>query len=133
VFIARLGVVAACGGISAYWDLRAHTIPDAAWIGGFVVAALLAVIGGPAARWSMLGGAALAASAFAPGMAVRLHGQPLLPFADWCLATALGAIAGLTIAIAVPLAAGIGVLVGVGLLVRGGHTRAAPRGCVVIE
>ena len=111
--------LAACGAFAAIWDLRTHTIPDAAWIGGLVAAVLLAVAGGPAARWDALGGAVIAALAFAPGWVIRAGGQPVLPLADWCLAVALGALAGLATVAAVTLAAGLGLALGLGLLVRG--------------
>ena len=115
----RLAMLVACGGFAAIWDLRTRTIPDAAWIGGLVVALLLAVAGGPAARWTALGGAGIAALAFAPAVVIRPGGQPVLPMADWCLAVALGALAGLATLAAVTLAAGLGLVLGLALLVRG--------------
>ena len=91
----RLALIAACGGFAAYWDLRTHTIPDVAWVGGLLAAALLAVVGGPVAWYSALAGAAMAAVALGPGLLIRRGGRPLVPVADWCLATALGGLAGL--------------------------------------
>ena len=116
---ARLAMLAACGGLAAYCDLRTRTIPDAAWVGGLAIAVLLAVVGGPTARWAALGGAGIAAVVFAPGLAIRTGGQPVLPLADWCLAVALGALAGLATLVAVTLAAGLGLVLGLALLVRG--------------
>ena len=115
----RLATLAACGSFAAYCDLRTRTIPDAAWIGGLAIAGLLAVVGGPAARWSALGGASIAAIAFVPGLAIRTGGLSVLPPADWCLAVALGALAGLATLAAVTLAAGLGLALGLALLVRG--------------
>ncbi len=115
----RLVALAVCGGFAAVWDLRTRTIPDAAWIGGLAIAALLAVAGGPAARWAALGGAGIAAVAFAPGLVIRTCGQSVLPPADWCLAVALGALTGLATLAAVTLAAGLGLVLGLALLIRG--------------
>ena len=115
----RLVALAACGGFAAVWDLRTRTIPDAAWIGGLAIAVLLAVAGGPAARWAALGGAGIAAVAFAPGLVIRTGGQSVLPPADWCLAVALGALTGLATLAAVTLAAGLGLVLGLALLIRG--------------
>ena len=115
----RIAALAACGGFAAVWDMRTRTIPDAAWIGGFAAALLLAVAGGPAAFWAALGGAGIAAVAFAPGLAIRTGGQSVLPLADWCLAVALGALTGLATLAAVTLAAALGLVLGLALLVRG--------------
>ncbi len=115
----RLAALAACGCFAAVWDLRTRTIPDAAWVGGLAAALLLAVAGGPGDRWAALGGAGIAAIAFAPALAIRPGGQPVLPLADWCLAVALGALAGLATLPAVTLAAGLGLVLGLALLVRG--------------
>ena len=122
----RLATLAACGGFAAVWDLRTRTIPDAAWIGGLAAALLLAVAGGPGARWAALGGAGIAALAFAPALMIRTGGQPVLPLADWCLAVAFGALAGLATLAAVTLAAGLGLVLGLALLVRGRHDARPP-------
>ena len=115
----RLGVLAACGGLAAYWDLRTRTIPDAAWIGGLAAGTLLALADGPSARWAALAGGAIAAASFAPGLLVRRADQPLLPLADWCLAIALGSLAGLATLSAVTVAAALGLMLGLVMLVRG--------------
>ena len=115
----RLAALAACGGFAAYWDLRTRTIPDVAWIGGLAAGILLALASGPSARWAALAGGAIAAASFAPGLLVRLAGQPLLPLADWCLAVALGSLAGLATLSAVTVAAALGLVFGLMMLVRG--------------
>ena len=115
----RLAALAACGGFAAYWDLRTRTIPDAAWIGGLAAGTLLALVGGPSARWAALAGGAIAAAAFAPGLLVRRASQPLLPLADWCLAIALGSLAGMATLSAVTVAAALGLMLGLVMLVRG--------------
>ena len=115
----RLAALAACGGFAAYWDLRTRTIPDVAWIGGLAAGILLALASGPSARWAALAGGAIAAASFAPGLLVRLAGQPLLPLADWCLAVALGSLAGLATLSAVTVTAALGLVFGLMMLVRG--------------
>ena len=122
----RLAVLAACGGFAAYWDLRTRTIPDAVWIGGLAAAALLALAGGPAARWASLGGASIAGLAFAPGVAIRRGGQALLPPADWCLAVALGSIAGLSALAAVTATAAVGLALGLVMLAGGARAARPP-------
>ena len=99
--------------------MRTRTIPDAAWIGGLTAAFLLALAGGPSASWAALAGGAIAAASFAPGLLVRRADQPLLPLADWCLAIALGSLAGLATLSAVTVAAVLGLMLGLVMLVRG--------------
>lgn len=122
----RLAALAACGAFAAYWDLRTRTIPDAAWIGGLAAAALLALAGGPSARWAALGGASIAGLAFAPAMALRRGGHALLPPADWCLAVALGSLAGLAALTAVTVAAALGLVLGLVVLAFGARAARPP-------
>ena len=119
MLLLRLALIGACGGFAAYWDLRTHTIPDAAWIGGLLAAALLAMVGGPAAWYSALAGAAMAAFSLGPGLLIRRGGRPLVPVADWCLATALGGLAGLVTAWALGLVALGGFVYALGCLAHG--------------
>ena len=118
MLLLRLALIGACGGFAAYWDMRTHTIPDIAWVGGLLAAALLAVIGGPAAWYSALAGAAMAAVALGAGLLVRRDGRPLVPVADWCLAIALGDLAGLATAWALGLLAWLGLMYALGSSVR---------------
>ena len=80
---------------------------------------MLAVVGGPAARYSALAGAAIAAVAFVPGLLVRRGRRPLVPVADWFLATALGGLAGLATVWALGLVALAGFLYALTCLARG--------------
>lgn len=119
MLLLRPTLICACGGFAAYWDLRTHTIPDVAWVGGLLAAALLALLGGPTARYSALAGAATAAVALGPGLLIRRGGRPLVPVADWCLATALGGLAGLAAPWALGLVALGGFLYALMCLARG--------------
>ena len=125
--VLRLVLVAACGGFASYWDVRTHTIPDIAWVGGLLGAALLALLGGPAARCSALAGATTPAVALGPGLLIRRGGRPLVPVADWCLATALGGLAGLAAPWALGLVALGGFLYALMCLARGITADGSPR------
>lgn len=120
----RLVLVAACGGFAAYVDARTHEIPDLSWILGLLGAIVVAVIGETPAWISALGGAAVMALAFLPGVLVRQGGLPAFPAGDYLLAVALGALAGIgAVPLALVMITAIGVVYGGGLIAAGAVQR----------
>ena len=117
--MARVLLAAACGGFAAFWDARTRTIPDLAWIAGFMAATVLAVIGGRPAILATLAGAAIPALAFLPGRLLRSGGRPMVPVADYLLGIALGALAGLAALRGLLLVAFLGLLYGLVCLAVG--------------